>query len=134
MKTSPQKPTASELEMLQVLWSRGPSTVGDVLDALNEKKSMGYTGVLKLLQIMTAKGTVRRDEAATDLGLTVSLHAFRHTHASALIASGMDILTISPRLWHSSPMVTLHVYGRLFANTNDRAAQIIQAAFSSRTD
>ena len=34
----------------------------DVLDALNEKKSLGYTGVLKLLQIMTAKGTVRRDE------------------------------------------------------------------------
>ena len=62
MKRTPQKPTASELEILHVLWSRGPSTVRDVLDALNEKKSMGYTGVLKLLQIMTAKGTVRRDE------------------------------------------------------------------------
>jgi BlaI family penicillinase repressor len=58
----PRKPTASELEILHVLWSRGPSTVRDVLDALNQKKDMGYTGVLKLLQIMTAKGTVRRDE------------------------------------------------------------------------
>jgi len=57
-----QKPTASELEILHVLWSRGPSTVREVLESLNEKKAMGYTGVLKLLQIMTAKGTVRRDE------------------------------------------------------------------------
>jgi len=62
MKRAPQKPTASELEILHVLWNRGPSTVREVLDALNEKKEMGYTGVLKLLQIMTAKGTVRRDE------------------------------------------------------------------------
>lgn len=63
MKRQPQKPTASELEILHVLWSRGPSTVRDVLDALNEKKDMGYTGVLKLLQIMTAKGLVCRDES-----------------------------------------------------------------------
>lgn len=62
MKRSPPKPTTAELEILHVLWSRGPSTVRDVLDALNEKKEMGYTGVLKLLQIMTAKGVVRRDE------------------------------------------------------------------------
>ena len=62
MKRLPPKPTASELEILHVLWNRGPSTVREVLDSLNEKKSMGYTGVLKLLQIMTAKGSVRRDE------------------------------------------------------------------------
>ena len=62
MKSLPPKPTASELEILHVLWNRGPSTVREVLDALNEKKDMGYTGVLKLLQIMTAKGSVRRDE------------------------------------------------------------------------
>lgn len=63
MKNQPQKPTASELEILHVLWNRGPSTVREVLDSLNEKKDMGYTGVLKLLQIMTAKGSVRRDES-----------------------------------------------------------------------
>lgn len=63
MKNQPRKPTASELEILHVLWNRGPSTVREVLDSLNEKKDMGYTGVLKLLQIMTAKGTVRRDES-----------------------------------------------------------------------
>ncbi|HVH71153.1 MAG TPA: BlaI/MecI/CopY family transcriptional regulator [Candidatus Dormibacteraeota bacterium] len=57
-----QKPTASELEILHVLWTRGPSTVREVHHALSEKKELGYTTVLKLLQIMTAKGTVRRDE------------------------------------------------------------------------
>jgi BlaI family transcriptional regulator, penicillinase repressor len=63
MKHEPiQKPTASELEILQVLWTRGPSTVREVHDSLHEKKDLGYTTVLKLLQIMTAKGTVRRNE------------------------------------------------------------------------
>lgn len=60
--TQHQKPTASELEILQVLWTRGPSTVREVQEALSEKKPLGYTSVLKLLQIMTAKGIVRRDE------------------------------------------------------------------------
>ncbi|PYT50528.1 MAG: transcriptional regulator [Acidobacteria bacterium] len=58
----PQKPTASELEILRVLWAQGPSTVREVYEALREQKSLGYTTVLKLLQIMTAKGTVRRNE------------------------------------------------------------------------
>jgi predicted transcriptional regulator len=57
-----QKPTASELEILRVLWARGPSTVREVHESLSEHKSLGYTTVLKLLQIMTAKGTVRRNE------------------------------------------------------------------------
>jgi BlaI family penicillinase repressor len=62
MKQPPQKPTASELEILRVLWTRGPSTVREVHDALKEKQATGYTSVLKFLQIMTAKGTVRRNE------------------------------------------------------------------------
>jgi len=62
MKQAPQKPTAAELEILRVLWSRGPSTVREVHESLKEKKSLGYTSVLKFLQIMTAKGTVRRNE------------------------------------------------------------------------
>jgi BlaI family transcriptional regulator, penicillinase repressor len=59
---APQKPTASELEILRVLWERGPSTVREVHETLSEKRPMGYTSVLKLLQIMTAKGTVCRNE------------------------------------------------------------------------
>ena len=57
-----QKPTASELEILQVLWEYGPSTVREVHEKLNAKRPMGYTGVLKLMQIMTVKGVVRRNE------------------------------------------------------------------------
>jgi len=60
--TKSPKPTAAELEILQVLWERGPSTVRDVHEALHEKKDLGYTTVLKLMQIMTTKGLVRRDE------------------------------------------------------------------------
>jgi len=62
LKRLPPKPTASELEILHVLWNKGPSTVREVLDSLNQKKNLGYTGVLKLLQIMTVKGFVTRDE------------------------------------------------------------------------
>jgi BlaI family transcriptional regulator, penicillinase repressor len=64
MKQPLQKPTASELEILRVLWTKGPSTVREVHEALSETKSkaVGYTSVLKFLQIMTAKGTVRRNE------------------------------------------------------------------------
>jgi integrase len=72
--------------------------------------------------------------AVSALGLPkVSFHALRHTHASQLIASGMDVLTISRRLGHGSPTITLGVYGHLFANTDDRAAQIIEAAFPRAT-
>jgi BlaI family transcriptional regulator, penicillinase repressor len=61
MTTTP-KPTPSELEILQVLWERGPSTVREVHEALSAKRPMGYTSVLKLMQIMTTKGTLRRNE------------------------------------------------------------------------
>jgi BlaI family transcriptional regulator, penicillinase repressor len=62
MKRRPQKPTSSELEILSVLWNRGPSTVREVHDILSEKRAMGYTSVLKFLQIMTEKGLVCRNE------------------------------------------------------------------------
>jgi len=54
------KPTAAETEILTVLWERGPSTVRAVHEVLEAKT--GYTSVLKLLQIMTGKGLVLRDE------------------------------------------------------------------------
>ena len=56
------RPTDSELEILRVLWIRGPSTVRDVFDDLNESKPTGYTTVLKLMQIMADKKLVRRNE------------------------------------------------------------------------
>jgi BlaI family transcriptional regulator, penicillinase repressor len=62
----PGKPTEAELSILGVLWQRGPSTVGQVRDAIHASKKTsketGYTTVLKLMQIMTGKGLVTRDE------------------------------------------------------------------------
>ena len=58
----PPKPTSTELDILRVLWERGPSTVREVHDVLARSKPIGYTTVLKLLQIMTAKGSVTRNE------------------------------------------------------------------------
>lgn len=57
------RPTDAELAILGVLWERGPATVRDIHDALSHSQSTGYTTVLKLLQIMTEKGLVVRDES-----------------------------------------------------------------------
>src|ERR1035438_6644411 len=57
------RPTESELELLRILWDKQPATVREIYDALNMERPSGYTTVLKLLQIMTAKGLVVRDEA-----------------------------------------------------------------------
>jgi BlaI family transcriptional regulator, penicillinase repressor len=58
----PPKPTEAELAILRILWQRGPSTVRQVHEALIAVKKTGYTTVLKLMQIMTEKGLVSRDE------------------------------------------------------------------------
>ena len=62
-KPSTPKPTDAELAILRVLWERGPSTVRQVHEVLGRERSAGYTTSLKLLQIMTEKGLVRRDES-----------------------------------------------------------------------
>src|SRR6478752_4519487 len=60
----PTEPTKSELEILQVLWQHGPSTVRFVNDQLNEqKRAVQYTSTLKLMQIMVDKGLLTRDES-----------------------------------------------------------------------
>jgi BlaI family penicillinase repressor len=58
------EPTRSELEILQVVWKHGPSTVRFVNDQLNEqKRAVQYTSTLKLMQIMAEKGILKRDES-----------------------------------------------------------------------
>jgi len=57
------RPTDAELAILRVLWQRGASTVRQVQDELNRYRSTGYTTALKLMQIMTEKGLVVRDES-----------------------------------------------------------------------
>src|SRR5580692_4174006 len=57
------RPTESELELLRILWQKQPATVREIYDALNEDRPSDYTTVLKVMQIMTAKGLVVRDDA-----------------------------------------------------------------------
>ncbi|MGE5358824.1 MAG: BlaI/MecI/CopY family transcriptional regulator [Bacteroidales bacterium] len=56
------KPTDAELAILAVLWEQGPSTVRQIQEVMDRARPTGYTTVLKLLQIMTDKGLVQRDE------------------------------------------------------------------------
>lgn len=57
------RPSEAELAILQVLWERGPSTVREVHERVGKARKTGYTTILKLLQIMAAKGLVERDES-----------------------------------------------------------------------
>lgn len=61
--TGVPRPTEAELEILQVLWSRGDSTVRDVHNVLHLDDGTGYTTALKMLQVMHAKGLVQRDDS-----------------------------------------------------------------------
>jgi predicted transcriptional regulator len=57
------RPTDAELDILTVLWSRGPSTVRDVHETIAARRPTQYTTILKLMQIMADKGLLLRDEA-----------------------------------------------------------------------
>ncbi len=67
------RPTDRELTILRILWDKGPSTVRDVNEAMNEDGSTGYTTTLKLMQIMIEKGLVLRDDSQ-----------FKHVYRPAL--------------------------------------------------
>jgi integrase len=69
-----------------------------------------------------------RDAIAVRKLPKVTFHALRHSHASALISSGIDILTVSRRLGHASPSITLGIYAHLVAKTDNAAASVIDKA------
>src|SRR5207244_1942383 len=79
MTDKPQRPTDSELEVLTVLWSRGPSTVREVYETLyKRRKSAQYSTVLKFMQIMAQKGLVKRDD-------TERAHVYEAAHSQELM-------------------------------------------------
>jgi predicted transcriptional regulator len=97
-------PTKAELDILQVLWDRGPSTVRDVHEALYGDDGAGYTTALKLMQIMHAKGLVERDDSQR-------AHIYR-----ALISKQRTqkryVADIVDRLFSGSPsQLVLHALG-----------------------
>lgn len=57
------RPTEAELEILQILWKHGPCTVRFVNDQLNQKRTVGYTTTLKIMQLMFEKELLERDES-----------------------------------------------------------------------
>ena len=60
-KSNQPKPTDTEMKILRVIWEQGPATVREVFELLHAREGMGYTTVLKLMQIMTDKGLLKRD-------------------------------------------------------------------------
>lgn len=76
------RPTDSELGILRVLWERGDSTVREVQEELEKVSPTGYTTVLKLLQIMTDKGLVMRDESQR-------AHVYRAADAPQTVQQGL---------------------------------------------
>ena len=85
-------PTDAELELLQVLWTHGPATVREVLEHVD--REIGYTTVLKLLQIMHGKGLVERDESARS-------HRYSPTQARDVVEGGM-LRDLARRLFEGS--------------------------------
>jgi integrase len=75
-----------------------------------------------------SKEWLRVTKAAT--GKPINLHSLRHHHAAVLIATGVDVLTISRRLGHANPTITLNVYGHLYPSAADKVTQAIEAMFA----
>jgi integrase len=70
-------------------------------------------------------------DVAAAIGLPVTFHALRHTHASHLIDAGVDVVKISRRLGHASPTVTLKIYAHLFRSRDDKSTDAINAAVAA---
>ncbi|HEV2275632.1 MAG TPA: BlaI/MecI/CopY family transcriptional regulator [Acidobacteriaceae bacterium] len=108
------RPTEAELELLQILWQNQPATVREIHDALNVDKPSGYTTVLKLLQIMTTKGLVVRDEANR-------AHVYRAAFTQDAMQSRL-LRDLSNRLFAgSAAQLALHALSMEQASDDDLA-------------
>lgn len=94
-------PTESELELLNVLWEKGPATVREVHEAIAQARDIGYTTVLKIFQRMTEKGLVQREESG-------KAHTYRPTMTQQETQSQM-LRDLSDRLFSgSSAQLAMH--------------------------
>ena len=106
------RPTEAELELLRILWSKEPATVRDIYDTFNRERPCGYTTVLKLLQIMTTKGLVVRDEANR-------AHVYRATISQDAMQSKI-LKDLSMRLFSgSAAQLALHALAMEPASQNE---------------
>lgn len=110
-------PTKAELDILHVLWDRGPSTVRDVHEALYGADGAGYTTALKLMQIMHAKGLVERDDSQR-------AHIYRAA-VSKQRTQKRYIADIVDRLFNGSPsQLVLHALGSQPAASREELREI----------
>lgn len=112
VQESVPRPTETELELLRILWETEPATVREIYDRFNEDRPSGYTTVLKLLQIMTMKGLVVRDEANR-----------AHVYRAAISQDAMQskiLKDLSMRLFSgSAAQLALHALAMEPANQNE---------------
>ena len=111
------RPTEGELELLEILWERGPATVRELFDEVNVKRPVVYTGVLKLLQIMTEKGLVEREESG-------KAHIY-HPAASQNETQDQLVRDISERLFAGSA-AQLAMHALSLESVNDQELEALR--------
>ena len=119
-----KKPTEAELDILRVLWSKGSATVRDIHEVLSAGRAMGYTTVLKTLQIMTEKGLVLREEAGK-----------AHIYSPAMREADMQtqlLKELSEKLFAGSPAL-LAMHALSLQPASDQELQQIRALIARKT-
>ncbi len=106
------KPTDSELEILQILWADGPSSVRHVNDKLSQHKEVGYTTTLKLMQIMTEKNLVLRDTKSRQ-------HIYRAAVAEKAVQNGVLNKIISTAFRGSASGLIMQALGQHQPNATE---------------
>ncbi|MCR6661087.1 MAG: BlaI/MecI/CopY family transcriptional regulator [Asticcacaulis sp.] len=116
--TPARKPTESELEILRALWSKGSATVREVFEVLSTEREMGYTTVLKTMQIMLDKGLVSRTEDGK-----------AHIYTAAMREEDMQgqlLKDLSDKLFSGSPAL-LAMHALSLQPASDEEIQLIKA-------
>jgi BlaI family penicillinase repressor len=100
-RRSRKQPTELELEILKVLWERGPSTVAEVQKSFGRRRPMAYTTVLTMLRVMTDKRLVKRDTSAR-------AYVYRPTQSRSTVAKSIVMDVLHRVLDGSTPELLLH--------------------------
>jgi predicted transcriptional regulator len=104
MSRARSHPTDAELQLLRILWARGPSTVREVHEALSPDEATGYTTTLKLMQNLHGKGLVSRDEASRQ-------HIYRATVEESPTVQSLVRQLIDRTFEGSAAALAMHALG-----------------------
>jgi BlaI family penicillinase repressor len=115
-----KQPTELELEILKVLWERGPSTVAQVQKAFARRRPMAYTTVLTMLKVMTDKGLVIRNTSER-------AYVYTPSQSRKAVVKGMVTDLLHRALDGSAPQLVLHALDERKRFTPDELAEIRQA-------